>query len=71
MTTAVSGEVASIVFAAGKGSRMMGYGGNKTLLPLLPTVSIFDGEHSLLIEVLENLPPGPKGIVVHPRAQDV
>ena len=64
-------RAACIVFAAGKGSRMTGYAGNKTLLPLVPGASIFDGSRSLLEEVLENLPPGPRGVVVHHRAQEV
>jgi molybdopterin-guanine dinucleotide biosynthesis protein A len=58
-------EVASVVFAAGRGSRMTGYEGNKTLLPLVPAHgSLYEGERPLLVEVLENLPPGPKGIVI-------
>ena len=64
-------DVASIVFAAGKGSRMTGYEGNKTLLPLIPARSAYEGSHSLLVEVLKSLPAGPKGIVVHHRAEDV
>ncbi len=64
-------EVAGIVFAAGKGSRMVGYSGNKTLLPLLPGSSPYEGERPLLLEVLESLPAGPKGIVVNHCAEDV
>lgn len=64
-------EVASVVFAAGKGSRMVGYGNNKTLLPLKPGLRPYEGERPLLLEVLENLPPGPKGIVVNHCADDV
>lgn len=64
-------ETASIVFAAGKGTRMTGYSGNKTLLPLIPGKSLFEGDRPLIREVLENLPPGPKGIVVNHRAEDV
>ncbi len=63
--------VVSIIFAAGRGSRMTGYGGNKTLLPLIPKKSIYEGEHPLLMEVLDNLPQGPKGIVVNHLAQEV
>jgi bifunctional UDP-N-acetylglucosamine pyrophosphorylase/glucosamine-1-phosphate N-acetyltransferase len=63
--------VASIVLAAGKGSRMTGYVGNKTLLPLIPGASTYQGERPLLVEVLHNLPPGPKGIVVHHFADAV
>jgi len=61
----------SIVFAAGKGTRMLGYAGNKTLLPLIPRNSTYKGDHPLLLEVLLNLPPGPVGIVVHHCAADV
>ncbi len=64
-------ETASIIFAAGKGTRMTGYTGNKTLLPLIPGKSLFEGKRPLIHEVLENLPPGPKGIVVNHRAEDV
>ncbi|MFZ2447618.1 MAG: NTP transferase domain-containing protein [Syntrophobacteraceae bacterium] len=64
-------EIAAIVFAAGKGTRMTGYDGNKTLLPLVPGKSIFEGERPLIREVLDNLPPGPKGVVVNHRAEDV
>jgi bifunctional UDP-N-acetylglucosamine pyrophosphorylase / glucosamine-1-phosphate N-acetyltransferase len=71
MMVSISDEVASIVFAAGKGSRMTGYEGNKTLLPLVPARSAYEGSHSLLAEVLMSLPAGPKGIVVHHRADDV
>lgn len=63
--------VASVIFAAGKGSRMTDYSGNKTLLPLVSKKSLYEGERPLLVEVLENLPPGPKGIVVNHCAEDV
>ncbi|GLI36391.1 NTP transferase domain-containing protein [Desulforhabdus amnigena] len=66
-----SEKVANVVFAAGKGSRMLGYEGNKTLLPLVPKDSLYKGERPLLVEVLTNLPSGPKGIVVHHCAEDV
>lgn len=65
-------SVASVIFAAGKGSRMVGYAGNKTLLPLIPSPdSPYAGSRPLLVEVLENLPPGPKGVVVHHCADEV
>lgn len=63
--------VASVVLAAGKGSRMLGYDGNKTLLPLAPHASIYSGDRPILLEVLRNLPAGPKGIVVHHCADEV
>lgn len=71
MSFATPGEVLGIVFAAGKGSRMTGYEGNKTLLPLIPGSSLYRGERPLLVEVLENLPRGPKGIVVNHCAAQV
>ncbi len=64
-------EIASIVFAAGKGTRMTGYTGNKTLLPLIPEKSPFEGGRPLIREVLDNLPPGQKGIVVNHCADEV
>ena len=63
--------VASVIFAAGKGSRVVGYSGNKTLLPLVPSQSLYEGEHPLLMEVLQCLPPGPRGIVVSHCAEEV
>jgi bifunctional UDP-N-acetylglucosamine pyrophosphorylase / glucosamine-1-phosphate N-acetyltransferase len=71
MTGSQAPQAVSIVFAAGKGTRMVGYAGNKTLLPLIPGISVYDGDRPLLLEVLANLPPGPIGIVVHHRAADV
>ncbi len=58
-------EVASIIMAAGRGSRMQGYAGNKTLLPLAPEGSIFEGRRPILLHLLDQLPSGPKAIVVH------
>jgi bifunctional N-acetylglucosamine-1-phosphate-uridyltransferase/glucosamine-1-phosphate-acetyltransferase GlmU-like protein len=63
--------IASLIFAAGKGSRMIGYNGNKTLLPLIPGRSRFEGIQPLIREVLDNVPPGPRGIVVGHCADDV
>lgn len=72
MLNAAMKEVASVVLAAGRGSRMTGYEGNKTLLPLVPAPgSLYEGGRPMLLEVLENLPPGPKGIVVNHCAGDV
>ena len=64
-------EIASIIFAAGKGTRMTGHTGNKTILPLIPGRSVFEDDRPLIVEVLENLPPGPKAIVVNHRAEEV
>lgn len=62
---------ASIVFAAGKGSRMKGYEGNKTLLPLVPRESSYRGDRPMLVHILEQLPPGPKAVVVHHRKEEI
>jgi bifunctional UDP-N-acetylglucosamine pyrophosphorylase / glucosamine-1-phosphate N-acetyltransferase len=70
-STTESLGVTSIVLAAGKGSRMLGYVGNKTLLPLIAGTAAYEGERPLLVEVLHNLPSGPKGIVVHHFAETV
>src|SRR5208337_3966790 len=64
-------SVASLVFAAGRGTRMKGYSGNKTLLPLIPAKSCYQGARPLIREVLDNLPAGPKGIVVNYHAEEV
>jgi bifunctional UDP-N-acetylglucosamine pyrophosphorylase/glucosamine-1-phosphate N-acetyltransferase len=50
---------------------MKGYAGNKTLLPLVPAESIYEGRRPILIHLLENLPPGPKALVVHHGKQEV
>jgi bifunctional UDP-N-acetylglucosamine pyrophosphorylase / glucosamine-1-phosphate N-acetyltransferase len=71
MTESQVPPAVSIVFAAGRGTRMLGYAGNKTLLPLIPGESAYEGAHPLLLEVLKNLPPGPVGIVVHHCAADI
>ncbi len=63
--------VASIIFAAGRGTRMTGYSGNKTLLPLIPEKSRYEGARPLIREVLDNLPAGPRGIVVNYRAEEI
>lgn len=62
---------ASVIFAAGKGSRMKGTEANKTLLPLIPEKSIFEGGRPILIEIIENLPTGPKAIVVNHKKEEV
>jgi bifunctional UDP-N-acetylglucosamine pyrophosphorylase/glucosamine-1-phosphate N-acetyltransferase len=64
-------ETASIIFAAGKGSRMKDYEGNKTLLPLRSGQSPFEGSHPMLIQILNCLPPGPKALVINYKKEDV
>jgi len=67
----LSHPAASIVFAAGKGTRMAPYEGNKTLLPLVPGASPFEGQRPILRHILEQLPPGPKAVVVHHCKDDI
>jgi bifunctional UDP-N-acetylglucosamine pyrophosphorylase/glucosamine-1-phosphate N-acetyltransferase len=57
--------IASIVMAAGRGSRMKGFEGNKTLLPLVPLTSPYRGTQPILLHILESLPPGPKALIVN------
>ncbi|MGA6924809.1 MAG: NTP transferase domain-containing protein [Desulfosarcina sp.] len=57
--------VASIILAAGRGSRMKGYAGNKTLLPLEPGSSIFNGHRPIVSHLMENLPAGPRALIVN------
>ena len=64
-------KTASVILAAGRGSRMKGYSGNKTLLPLLPEKSFYEGRHPILFHILANLPPGPKTVVVNHKKDDV
>ena len=63
--------VASIIFAAGKGSRMKGYDGNKTLLPLVPGGNHFEGGRPILLRIINNLPPGPKALVVNYKKEEI
>ena len=65
-------KIASLVFAAGKGSRMKGYDGNKTLLPLVPGGDdVFHGTHLILLSILDKLPTGPKALVINHKKEDV
>jgi bifunctional UDP-N-acetylglucosamine pyrophosphorylase/glucosamine-1-phosphate N-acetyltransferase len=64
-------QTASLILAAGRGSRMTGFEGNKTLLPLVPTGSPFEGDQPILLHILNRLPPGPKAVVVNHRKEDV
>jgi len=63
--------VASIILAAGRGSRMKGFEGNKTLLPLVPAGTVFQGERPILLHILQSLPPGPKAVVVNHKKDEV
>ena len=64
-------KAASIVLAAGYGTRMRGFSGNKTLLPLLPGSDPFEGEYPIIFEIIGNLPRGPKALVIHHRKDEV
>lgn len=66
-----AGVIASIVMAAGRGSRMKGYAGNKTLLPLSPGPSVFDGRQPLILHLMANLPVGPKALIVNHCKKEV
>lgn len=59
------GGVASIIMAAGRGSRMKGYSGNKTLLPLVPGSSLFEGSQPIVMHLMARLPAGPKAMIVN------
>ncbi|HEX9911008.1 MAG TPA: NTP transferase domain-containing protein [Desulfatiglandales bacterium] len=62
---------ASIIMAAGRGSRMKGFEGNKTLLPLVPAGSPFQGAYPILLHIIQCLPPGPKAVIVNHRKDEV
>jgi bifunctional UDP-N-acetylglucosamine pyrophosphorylase/glucosamine-1-phosphate N-acetyltransferase len=64
-------QTASIIMAAGRGSRMKGYSGNKTLLPLIPKDSPYRGSRPILVSLFSNLPDGPKAIIVNHCREDV
>ena len=61
----------SVILAAGRGSRMKGYAGNKTLLPLIPEQGPYEGKMPILFHILAHLPPGPRAIVVHHAKEDI
>jgi len=67
----MNSSVTSIIMAAGRGSRMKMYDGNKTLLPLIPGSSSFEGQKPILIHILSTLPPGPQAVIVNYKSEDV
>lgn len=69
--TISEGKTASIIMAAGRGSRMKGYTGNKTLLPLVPEGTPFQGRKPILVTLLSSLPEGPKAIIVNHCKENV
>lgn len=64
-------KTASLILAAGRGSRMSGYEGNKTLLPLIPLESPYRGTHPILSHILKELPAGNRAIIVNHRKEDI
>ncbi len=50
---------------------MKAYEGSKALLPLIPKGSPYSGRHPILLHIMENLPPGPKAVVVHHAKEDI
>ena len=67
----INHKTASLILAAGRGTRMTGYEGNKTLLPLIPTESPYRGTQSILSHILKELPAENKAIVVNHRKEDI
>ena len=64
-------KTASLILAAGRGSRMTGFEGNKTLLPLTAEGSPLEGKQPILSHILDSLPPGPKAVVINHKKEDV
>lgn len=50
---------------------MKGTAANKTLLPLVADRSPYEGRHPMLLQVLSNLPAGPKALVVNYKKEEV
>jgi bifunctional UDP-N-acetylglucosamine pyrophosphorylase/glucosamine-1-phosphate N-acetyltransferase len=50
---------------------MKDFEGNKTLLPLRPGQTPYEGSHPMLIQILNCLPQGPKALVVNYKKEDV
>jgi bifunctional UDP-N-acetylglucosamine pyrophosphorylase/glucosamine-1-phosphate N-acetyltransferase len=64
-------KTASVILAAGRGSRMKEFPGNKALLPLVPDKSPYEGSHPILLQILKSLLPGPKAVVVNYKKEDI
>lgn len=64
-------KIASVILAAGRGSRMEGFNGNKTLLPMVAEGSPYEGSHPILLHILKSLPNGPKALVVNYKKKAV
>jgi hypothetical protein len=63
--------IGSIIMAAGRGSRMKGFQGSKTLLPLAPMNSPFQGNQPILLHILGSLPAGPKALIVSHEKESI
>ena len=50
---------------------MKGYAGNKTLLPLIPGKSPYEGKIPILFHILTHLPSGPRAVIVNHAKGDV
>jgi len=50
---------------------MKEFDGNKTLLPLVPGKSHYEGSRPILLQILNSLPSGPKAVVVNYKKEDV
>ena len=50
---------------------MQDYSGNKTLLPLTPGESPYEGRHPILLHIVESLPGGSKCVIVNHKKEDV
>jgi bifunctional UDP-N-acetylglucosamine pyrophosphorylase / glucosamine-1-phosphate N-acetyltransferase len=44
---------------------MRDYSGNKTLLPLAPRNSVYNGHRPIIMHLMENLPSGPRCLIVN------
>ncbi len=64
-------KTASVILAAGRGSRMKEFEGNKTLLPLLAGRTPYQGRSPILMEILDSLPAGPKAVVINHKKEAV
>jgi bifunctional UDP-N-acetylglucosamine pyrophosphorylase/glucosamine-1-phosphate N-acetyltransferase len=50
---------------------MKSFNGNKTLMPLVPDNSPFEGARPILLQIVDSLPSGPKAVIVNHKKQDV
>ena len=64
-------KTASLILAAGRGSRVESYNGNKTLLPLAPKKNPYEGSRPILLQILKSLPAGPTAVVVNYKKEDI